>query len=54
MEKAVERFQRFKLKLKTKKCELAQREVIFLRHKVSGKGPKPIKTRSGEGLGPAD
>ena len=45
MEKVFERFQRFQLKLKPKKCELFQREVIFLGHKVSGKGvaPNPSK-----------
>ena len=45
MEKVFARFAKFKLKLKPKKCELFQREVIFLGHRVSGEGvaPNPSK-----------
>ena len=45
MEKVFARFAKFKLKLKPKKCELFQREMIFLGHRVSGEGvaPNPSK-----------
>ena len=45
MVKVFERFEKFKLKLKPKKCELLQKEVVFLGHKVNREGvtPNPAK-----------
>ena len=57
MEKVFARFAKFKLKLKPKKCELFQREVIFLGHRVSGEGvaPNPAKIQEVQGWAtPAD
>ena len=57
MEKVFARFAKFKLKLKPKKCELFQREVIFFGHRVSGEGvaPTPAKIQEVQGWAtPAD
>ena len=49
MVKVFEGFEKFKLKLKPKKCELLQKEVVFLGHKVNREGvtPNPAKVRGG-------
>ena len=39
------RFQQFGLKLKPKKCELLQREILFLGHRVSREGVQPSASK---------
>ena len=50
MEQVLSRFRDFKLKLKSSKCELLKRDIIFLGHKVSREGvsPNPGKVREAQ------
>ena len=48
MEKVFARFAKFKLKLKPKKCESFQQEVIFLGHRVNREWVAPNPSKSQE------
>ena len=43
LEKVFQRLEKFKLKIKPKKCELLKREVNYLGHTISGEGIQPLK-----------
>lgn len=43
LEQVLQRLEKFKLKIKPKKCELLKREVNYLGHTISGEGIQPLK-----------